>query len=107
MLLIQLESGKTDKLDPRIESDLIQLDSSSYQKQIRRVSIIDSKTKRVDLPLNKNGRFFMWCETINKSGEIRGECFCMRTNHILIKATLYYSDSRVVVDIDHEGGFNG
>lgn len=107
MILVQLDSGRTDKLDPNLPSDLRVLDDPSYRRHIRRVSILDVNGRRVDMPLNRNGVFFMWLELLEYKGEVRGEIFGMKTNNILLMATLYYSDNRVVLDIDHKGGFNG
>jgi len=106
MILVQLASGRTDRIDPTKQQDLKLLDSPSYQRHIRRVSVIDNAGKRVDMPLNRNGIFFMWLELLECDGVVKGEIFGMRTSNILLRATLYYSDNRVVIDIDHGGGFN-
>jgi hypothetical protein len=105
VILLQLQDGKTRRVDPRNESQLLSLDDLQFQRQIRRVSILDEKGKRVDLPLNKNGAFIMWLEIVTKGGVLKGEKFCMRNGSVLLTATLYYSDSRVVFDIDKSGGF--
>jgi hypothetical protein len=105
VFLLQLKDGSTKRIDPSIDSELFSLDDRSFQKQIRRVAILDENGKRVDLPLNKNGAFVMWLERVEKGGVQKGERFCMRNGRILLRATLYYSDSRVVFDLDKSGGF--
>lgn len=67
--------------------------------------MIDGYGRRTDLPLNRNGVYRMWIELVSKRGQIKGERFCMRTNKLLLRATLYYSDSRIVFDLDTTGGF--
>lgn len=48
----------------------------------------------------------MWIEqVVEKDGKLRGERFCMKMKNVLVKATLYYSDKRVVFDLDTMGGF--
>jgi hypothetical protein len=105
VVLLQLESGRTDRLDPRVDADLCLLDKPKYHRQVRRVSLLDDNGRRVDLPLNKNGIYTMWIERVEKNDEIRGERFCMKTKQMLFRATMYYSDGRVVFDIDPKGGF--
>lgn len=105
MLILHLDNGTSIRLDPRNDADLHSLDLVSLQKRIRRVAISDGDGKRVDMPLNKNGVYRMWIELIEKGNEIRGERFCMRNDLLIMKATLYYSDSRVVFDLDLSGGF--
>ena len=73
--------------------------------KVRRVAVADGDGKRVDLPLNKNGVYRMWMEVVEKDGEYKGERFCMRSSVVTMRATLYYSDSRVVIDLDLSGGF--
>lgn len=41
----------------------------------------------------------VWLENVKGRGETRGERICLRMKDLIIKATLYYSDSRVVIDI--------
>jgi hypothetical protein len=77
----------------------------ALQKKVRRVAISDGDGKRVDLPFNKNGVYRMWIERVKKNNKIRGERFCMRNDLLILKATLYYSDNRVVLDLDLSGGF--
>lgn len=105
MVLLQLQDGSTVRLDPRRDDDLRYLDAIELQKKVRRAAILDEHGKRIDLPLNRNGVFRMWMEQVGKNGTIRGERFCLRTHGLLMKATLYYSDMRVVVDLDFSGGF--
>ena len=105
MVLLHLDDGSTQRLDPRRPGDLRFLDSTAAQRRVRRVALVDDGGKRVDLPLNRNGIFRMWMEQIEKGGTLRGERFCMRTRSLLMKATLFYSDSRVVIDLDSSGGF--
>lgn len=105
MVLLHLENGSTCRLDPRRAVDLRVLDEVKLQRQVKRAAILDKDGKRVDLPLNHNGVYRMWMEQVSKGGIIRGERFCMRTRGFLMKTTLYYSDSRVVIDLDYSGGF--
>jgi hypothetical protein len=105
VLLLQLSNGQTHKLDPRVEEDLCVLDNHLIQRQIRRVSILNGRGHRVDLPLNVDGIYRLWVEQIRKNGSVKGERFCMKTESLLIRALLYYSDGRVVFDIDMKGGF--
>lgn len=105
MILLHLNDGSTKRIDPNVDSELSSLDNRSFQKQVRRVAILDESGRRVDLPLNKNGSFIMWLEKVEKGGLRKGERFCMRDGRILLRATLYYSDSRVVFDLDKLGGF--
>ena len=105
MILLQLDTGETEKLDPRVKSDLCRLDKPKFHQHVRRVSILDSNGRRTDLPLNKNGIYRMWMELIMKGGEVRGERFCMKTSHVLLRVTMYYSDGRTVFDLDPKGGF--
>ena len=105
MVILHLEDGTARQLDPRIDDDIRILDDTSFQKTVRRVAIADSDGKRVDLPLNRNGVYRFWIERLEHNGELKGERFCMRSTILVMKATLYYSDSRVVIDLDHSGGF--
>lgn len=105
MILLHLKDGSTQRIDPTTEAELLSLDDRSYQRQIRRVAILDETGRRVDLPLNRNGSFIMWLELVRKGGIVKGERFCMRNGRILLRATLYYSDNRVVFDLDKSGGF--
>lgn len=105
MVILHLDNGTTVRLDPRQDADLCALDNPSIQKKVRRVAISDGNGKRVDLPLNRGGVYRMWIERVENGNEIRGERFCMRSDVLVVKATLYYSDSRVVFDLDLSGGF--
>jgi len=105
VVLLQLDTGSTEKLDPRVHSDLCRLDIPKYHRQVRRVSLLDGKGRRVDLPVNRNGIYLMWMEQVKKGNELKGERFCMKTKTMLLRATMYYSDGRVVFDLDHKGGF--
>jgi hypothetical protein len=105
VIILHLDDGSVQRLDPRREDDLRSLDSTSTQKKVRRVAVADGDGKRVDLPINKNGIYRMWMEVVEKNGEVRGERFCMRSSVVTMRATLYYSDSRVVIDLDLSGGF--
>lgn len=103
MIILHLDDGSTLRLDPRRENELRHLDSNKIQ--VRRVAIADGDGKRVDLPLNKNGIYRMWMEVVEKNGVVKGERFCMRSSVVTMRATLYYSDNRVVIDLDLSGGF--
>ncbi len=105
MILLHLKDGSTQRIDPKIETELLSLDNRSFQRQIRRVAILDENGRRVDLPLNRNGSFIMWLEIVKKGEIIKGERFCMRSGRISLRATLYYSDNRIVFDLDESGGF--
>lgn len=105
MVILHLNNGATLQLDPCCDVDLRVLDNPITQKKVRRVALSDGNGKRVDLPLNKGGVYRMWIERVEKNQEIRGERFCMRSDYLVVKATLYYSDSRVVFDLDLSGGF--
>jgi hypothetical protein len=99
MILVNCKNGDTLVLDPRIREDLEKLDSSVVQFRISRVSILTHKGQRVDLPTMEGGYYRVWLESVKGHGELRGERICLRMKDCVIKATLYYSDSRVVVDI--------
>ena len=105
MILLQLDTGLTEKLDPRDDTDLCRLDKHQFHRQIRRVSLLDGNGRRVDLPLNRHGIYRMWIERVCKNGIVKGERFYMKTNNFLIRATLFYSDGRVVFDVNPKGGF--
>ena len=105
MVLLQLDNGQTDKLDPRVDSDLCRLDTPQIQRHVRRVSLLDDNGRRVDLPLNHNGIYFMWMERVMNNNDMKGERFCMKTRHTFLRVTMYYSDGRVVFDLDLKGGF--
>ena len=105
MIILHLEDGTVLHLDPRRDDEIRLLDFNSLQKVVRRVAIADGDGKRVDLPLNKNGVYRMWMEVVEKKGKIKGERFCMRSSIAIMRATLYYSDNRVVIDLDISGGF--
>jgi hypothetical protein len=99
LILVNCKNGDTIILDPRIREDLEKLDSPIVQLRISRVSILTNKGQRVDLPTIEGGYSRVWIETLKGHGEIRGERVCLRMNDRVIKSTLYYSDSRVVIDI--------
>lgn len=105
MVILHLADGTVKQLDPRRDEDLRVLDNIQFQKIVRRVAFDDGQGKRVDLPLNKNGIYRMWIERVEKKGELRGERFCMTSTVLVMTATLYYSDNRVVIDVNHSGGF--
>jgi hypothetical protein len=105
VILLHLDTGKVIRLDPTIDKDLCYLETSNIQRKIRRVALLDDNRRRVDLPFNRNGIFRMWIERVEDHGEVKGERFCMRSMHLLMQTTLYYSDNRVVIDLDVKGGF--
>lgn len=105
MICVHIKDGNTIHLDPTIENNLCYLDNRRKNKLIRRVAIIDKNGKRTDLPLNKNGAFIIWIELVKCGDYIKGERVCMKNSYFLLRATLYYSDLRVVLDLDISGGF--
>ena len=98
MILVNFKDGKSLQLDPTKRRDLESLDSVVVQSQISRVSIL-SEGFRVDLPTMAKGYTRVWLELLKKDGVLKGERVCLRLENQVIKATLYYSESRVVVDI--------
>lgn len=105
MVIIHLDNGTTVHLDVRREGDVRALDNPNIHKRVRRAAIIDDDGKRIDLPLNRKQKYQMWMEPVMKCDEIKGERLCMRSDFLLLSITLYYSDKRVVFDLDHSGGF--
>lgn len=103
MIILHIDNGTVIHLDPlNRENDLYFLDNSpNIRKKVRRVAIIDNDGKRVDLPLNINGIYCMWIEFIKNRNRINGECFCMRNELFIMKVKLYYSDKRVVIDLEY------
>lgn len=99
MILVNCKNGDTIVLDPRVRGDLERLDSSILQTQISRISILSHKGQRVDLPTVEGGYSRVWLEVVKGHNEIRGERVCLRMGDKVLKSTLYYSDSRVVIDI--------
>jgi len=105
VVILHLNNGTTIRLDVRREGDVRALDNPNIHRQVRRAAIVDDDGKRTDLPLNQNNKYQMWIEPVMNCREIRGERFCMRSDFLLLTITLYYSDKRVVFDLDHSGGF--
>lgn len=99
MILVNFKGGRTIQLDPSKRHDLESLDSIVVQSQISRISILSSSGMRVDLPAKDDGYTRVWLELLKKNNVMKGERVCLRMNNQVIKATLYYSDFRVVIDI--------
>ena len=99
MILVHYKDGLTRKLDPLSEAELVLLDSPREQVNISRVAILDDNGHRVDLPSVTNRTSRVWIELVSSSDIPKGERVCMRFGNRLLKATLYYSDSRVVIDL--------
>jgi hypothetical protein len=99
VILVNCKGGSTISLDPTKRHDLESLDSTITQLQISRVSILSSSGHRVDLPTVEEGYTRVWLELLRKDNELKGERVCLRMKNRVLKATLYYSDSRVVIDI--------
>ena len=99
MILVHCNDGRTLKLDPNNPQDRVALDPSYNQRSIRRVSVLNGKGSRIDLPPLRNRGTRVWIEIVSKNGESRGERVCFRNGSSVLEATLFYSDDRVVIDI--------
>ena len=99
MILVHFKDGRTACLDPVIDADLKHLDPPFDYRAIRRVAILGKNSCRVDLPKCKNGTTRIWIERVVRKNEIRGERVCMRRGRLIIKATYYYSDNHIVLDL--------
>lgn len=107
MVLLHLKNGLVQKLNPRVDTDLCFLDTlNTFEKtSIRRVALLDEAGRRTDLPIIDDPTSKLWIERLDKNGDIKGERVCVKTKRYFFKATLYYSDNRVVLDFDSSGGF--
>lgn len=105
MVILHLNNGTTLHLDARREGDVRALDNLNIHKKVSRIAIVDDDGKRIDLPSSRNTKYQMWVEPVVNRSQIRGERVCMRSDFVLLTVTLYYSDKRVVFDLDHSGGF--
>lgn len=97
MILVQLSSGSTIRIDPRNGDEIYVLDQPLIQADIRRVSLLNMGF-RVDLPRSQKRGDRVWVETITNDGMLRGERVYLRRGRSVLRASLYYSDGRVVLD---------
>ena len=98
MILVSLRDGDSIKLDPRKRGDLTALDSPEFLKRVSRVAILSDKGFRTDLPSNDNGMTRIWLELVIYDNDLKGERVCMMIRGRIFKATLFYSDERVVLE---------
>lgn len=99
MIIVHYKDGLTRKLDPLSEVELVVLDSPREQRNISRVAILDNNGHRVDLPSITDHTSRVWIELVSSSDIPKGERVCMILGKTFLKATLYYSDGRVVIDL--------
>lgn len=100
MILVNLRNGTTLKLDPEKEMDRQAIEHPYNQSAITRVSIIDLEGHRVDMPPMKSKSTRVWIETLSTNGVVKGERISMRFGTVILQATLYFSDGRVVIDYE-------
>ena len=100
MILINFRDGQTRKLEPFSESDFRVLDDPDIQGTISRVSIIDARGSRIDLPRINEKFSRVWLEPIFNSNMLKGVRVCLRIDkHKTLSACHFYSDGRVVLDV--------
>src|SRR4030042_2376315 len=100
VILINFRDGQTRKLEPFSESDFRILDDPDIQGTISRVSIIDARGSRIDLPRINEKFSRVWLEPIFNSNMLKGVRVCLRIDkHKTLSACHFYSDGRVVLDV--------
>lgn len=99
MILVHLKNGQTVKLNAANKQDCVALDHSYNQKGISRIALLNDKGGRLDLPIVRGRSSRVWLETINNGKEIRGERVGIRNGRLVMRASVYFSDGRFVLDL--------
>lgn len=97
MILIHFIDGSTQKISSLCEYSSI--DSRIIQQRISRMSFIDGQGHRVDLLSRKSKFSRVWIEAVKKNNDIKAERVCFLVNKSILKATHYFSDNRVIIDL--------
>lgn len=97
MIVLNLSDGSSIQFDP-ISNDFTIVDSQVIQSKIRRVSIINARGTRVDLPkVLKRSRVIIELIKDRKTKFICGESVIITEGKTYFKAIYYYSDDRIVL----------